>query len=387
MKRTRRIALLFGQDLGYCRDVMRGVWRYAMNMQHWVFRDGPPEMVTLKPLREWRPHGVIALLFIPDVANALARMRVPVVNTTSTLDDRRFPLVEADHLRVGRMAAEYFVERRYRHFGYFGSSWTHVSRTREAGFKEGLAKIEHSFSSCHADYLPRPPQDASWLTVDTQVAHWLRRLAKPVAILCSNDVPARDLADTCRRLQFRVPEDVAILGVDNDELECRLTTPPLSTIELPAERIGFEAAKLLDRMMSGRRPPKAPLYLPPVRVVTRQSTDALGRGEPDGHGGVGVHSGALRRPGWRGRRGPRDRGRPARFGAQVSRRARAGACMTKSGNCASSGRRSCLSRRTTRCRKSRRRSGFLDARRFAVVFRHVTGHTPTGYRRGSRAAD
>jgi LacI family transcriptional regulator len=386
MKRTRRIALLLGQDLGYCRDVMRGVWRYAMNMQHWVFRDGPPEMVTLKPLREWRPHGVIALLFISEVANALARMRVPVVNTTSTLDDKRFPLVEADHSRVGRMAADYFVERRYRHFGYFGSSWTHVSRMREAGFKEGLRKIEHSFSPCYADYLPRPPQDASWLTVDTQVAHWLRRLAKPVAILCSNDVPARDLADACRRLQFRVPEDVAILGVDNDELECRLTTPPLSTIELPAERIGFEAAKLLDRLMSGRRPPKAPLYLPPVRVVTRQSTDALAVANPTVTAAL-----AYIRERYAGPVGVDDVARAIAVGRRdlerKFRRVLGRSVHDQIRHLRIERAKELLVETDHSMPEVAARAGFMDARRFAVVFRHLTGNTPTGYRRRSRARD
>jgi LacI family transcriptional regulator len=386
VKRIRRIALLLGQDLGYCRQLMRGVWRYAMNVQHWVFRDGPPEPVTLKPLREWRPHGVIALLFIPEVADALARMRVPVVNTTSTLDDRRFPLVEADHLLVGRMAAEYFVARRYRNFGYFGSSWTHVSRMREAGFRERLCGVEHSFSSCYAEYLPRPPHDASWLRVDTQVAHWLRKLPKPVAVLCSNDVPARDLAESCRRLQFRVPDDVAILGVDNDELECRLTTPPLSTIELPAERIGFEAAKLLDRMMCGRRPPKSPTYLPPVRVITRQSTDALAVANP-----TVIAALAYIRKHYASPIGVEDVARAIAVGRRDLERKFRGvlgrSVLDEIRQMRLERAKELLAETDHSMPEVATRAGFADSRRFAVVFRQAMGRTPTGYRRGSRAAD
>jgi LacI family transcriptional regulator len=386
MKRIRRIALLLGQELGYCRQVMRGVWRYAMNVQHWVFRDGPPEPVTLKPLREWRPHGVIALLFIPEVADAIARMRVPVVNTTSTLDDKRFPLVEADHVLVGRMAAEYFVERRYRHFGYFGSSWTHVSRMRETGFRDCLRGIEHSFSSCYAEYLPRPPHDASWLRVDTQVARWLGTLPKPVAILCSNDVPARDLADTCRRLQFHVPNDVAILGVDNDEVECRLTTPPLSTIELPAERIGYEAAKLLDRMMAGRRPPKTPLYLPPVRVITRQSTDALAVANPTVNAAL-----AYIRKHYASPVGVDDVARAIAVGRRdlerKFRRVLGRSIHEEIRQMRIERAKELLAETDHSMPEVAARAGFLDARRFAVVFRQVMGSTPTGYRRGSRAAE
>ena len=103
----------------------------------------------------------------------------------------------------------------------------------------------------------------------------LMGLPKPVAILAANDIPARDLTDACRELGFRVPDRVAVLGVDNDEVECGLSDPPLSSIAIPAERIGYAAAELLDRMMAGEKTPPKTTFLPPVRVVTRQSTDTL----------------------------------------------------------------------------------------------------------------
>ena len=103
---------------------------------------------------------------------------------------------------------------------------------------------------------------------------WLEELPKPVAILAANDVPA-ELADACRRFGLRVPDDVALLGVDNDDLECGLTSPPLSSVATPSRRIGYEAAKLLDELMAGRPAPRQGVFLPPTGVVTRVSTDAL----------------------------------------------------------------------------------------------------------------
>ena len=108
---------------------------------------------------------------------------------------------------------------------------------------------------------------------------WLKRLPKPVAVLACNDLPACDLAVVCRSLGLRVPDDVALLGVDNDELECRLATPPISSIDIPAQRIGYEAARLLDQLLHGKRPANRSLFLPPIRVVTRQSTDTLATGD------------------------------------------------------------------------------------------------------------
>lgn len=101
-----------------------------------------------------------------------------------------------------------------------------------------------------------------------------------MAVLADHDVAAHGLADMCQLLGLRVPDDVAILGVDDDELECQLAFPSLSSVAIPAERIGFEAASMLDRMLSGERVPADVLFLPPIRVVTRQSTSMFAVDEP-----------------------------------------------------------------------------------------------------------
>lgn len=385
MENVRRVALLLGQDIGYCREVLRGVQQYSVHRKQWVFRDAPPEAGTLEPLREWRPHGIIALLFHAEVAAALTRLKVPLVNTTSTLSKWDIPLVEADHAAVGRMAAEYFLGKGYRHFGFFGSAWTHVSRTREEGYRARLAEAGFGLATCHAEYLPRPPVGASWRHVDDTVQRWLRSLPKPVAILCSNDVPARDLADACRQLDVNVPQEVSLLGVDNDELECGLTWPSLSSIELPAQRIGYEAARLLDELMQGKKKkrPAEPLFLPPVRVVTRQSTDTRAVDNPvvaaaldfiranlsreftvdDVATGAGV--------------GRRDLERKFRSALDRSvldevRAARVDRV------------RQLLTDTELSMAAIAQRAGFSGARRMSVVFREATGTTPRHYRRRLR---
>ncbi|HEX3600552.1 MAG TPA: XylR family transcriptional regulator, partial [Lacipirellulaceae bacterium] len=271
MASIRRIALLMGQDIGYTRDVLRGVQAYGLNRPGWIFRDGPLDPRILTTLREWKPHGIVAHLFDRKVANALQKLRVPIVNTTNTLKNLKLPLVEVDHLKVGELAADYFLNRGFRHFGYFGSSWTGFSKDREGAFAARVAERGFHVDSCYAEYLPRPPVAESWKGVDAKVRAWLKAIPKPVAILSSNDVPARELAEMCRQLDLHIPEQVALLGVDNDDLECHLCTPHLSSIELAGERIGYEAAKILDNLMNGRRISRRRVTIPPVRVVTRQS--------------------------------------------------------------------------------------------------------------------
>lgn len=275
MADTKRIALLLPQDIGYSRAVLRGVQEYAVSKPHWIFHDAPPTLEVLKPLREWKPHGIIALLFDAEVASALRRMRKPIVNTTSTLALPKMPLVENDHAAIGRMAAEYFLQRGFRNFGYFGSRWMGSSQSREASFRTVIEAAGHTLATCHGDYLPRPAVSDSWVQVDRRIDAWLTSLPKPVAVLAQNDVPARDLADRCRELGLVIPHEVSLMGVDNDELECHLCHPPLTSIAVPGRRIGIEAARVLDEIFRGRKPDPVHRFFPPVRVVARQSTDTL----------------------------------------------------------------------------------------------------------------
>jgi LacI family transcriptional regulator len=270
-----------GQDLGYCRGVFRGIHLYASERKSWVFHDGPPDLRILGPLRQWRPDGIIAHLFDAEFARHALALNTPLVNTTSTILSLKATLVEADNKQIGRLAADHFLQRGFQHYGYYGSAWTGFSKLRERGFRESLSRAGHTLSSCYAEYLPRPPVTTSWTGVDRQVRDWLLGLGKPAAILASNDVPARHLVGMCGQLGLRVPLDVAVLGVDNDELECLLSRPPLSSVVNPAEQIGYEAARQLDRLMSGKRPSRKTILIPPSHVVVRQSTDIIAIADSD----------------------------------------------------------------------------------------------------------
>jgi LacI family transcriptional regulator len=190
------------------------------------------------------------------------------------------PSVDVDHLAVGRLAADYFLNRGYRQFGYFGSHAAYHAQLRQESFREVIEKAGFQLSACHVEYLPRLPNRTSWKRHHAQVQQWLKKLVKPVAILADHDVAAHSLADMCQLLGLRVPDDVAILGVDDDELECQLAYPSLSSVAIPAERIGYEAAAMLDRMLQGERITKDVLFLPPIRVVTRLSTSMFAVDEP-----------------------------------------------------------------------------------------------------------
>jgi len=248
---------------------------YAADKPNWVLRDGPPRLQLVSHVRDWKPHGIIAGLVLQQVAQKLVRMRTPLIDTAYTLPGLKVPTVDVDHTAVGHLAAEYFLERKFGHFGFFGSESAAYSRMQESAFKQRLAEAGHVVSSCYAEYLADLTTPALWKKSAQKTRRWLRHLARPAAIFCCEDAPARYLADVCRQIGLEIPEDTALLGAGNDELDCSLAQPVLSSIAVPSQRIGYEAAALLDRLMSGEARPQEPLLLPPLHVVTRHSTDIM----------------------------------------------------------------------------------------------------------------
>ncbi|MEM1295505.1 MAG: substrate-binding domain-containing protein [Verrucomicrobiota bacterium] len=270
---NQRVAVLLSQDLGYCRRVLSGVLRFAGERRDWHFRDGPPDTELLPALAKWRPHGIIVHLHDRHLAGGLARIGCPVVSTTDTLTAFDLPLVDVDNSEVGRDAARYFLQRGFRNFAYFGSQTARFSQNREQGFQEVLAEAGHVVHSHHAEFLPKPPSGDPWRSLGRRVDEWLAGLPNPIAIFCSNDLPARRIAEACERGGLAVPDEIALLGVDNDSSECRLASPHLSSIDTPAENIGYEAARMLADLMDGRTLPLRRMMLPPLFVATRSSTD------------------------------------------------------------------------------------------------------------------
>ena len=275
MGQTRRIALLLDRGLSFVRGVIQGVRVYAADRPNWVLRDGPPRLDLVSHVREWEPHGIIAGLVLNRVARELVRMGTALVDTAYALPDLEVPTVDVDHTAVGRLAGDYFLERKFGHFGFFGSESAAYSRIQESAFRQRVAEADHAVSSCHAEYLADLTTPTLWRKSARNTQRWLRQLAKPAAVLCCEDAPARYLADICEQIGLKVPEDIALLGLGNDELDCNLSQPALSSIAVPSQRIGYEAAALLDRLMSGKPGPEEPLFLPPLHVVTRHSTDIM----------------------------------------------------------------------------------------------------------------
>lgn len=285
-KSHARVLLLQRKDSGYCRAVMFGALRYVESKGlNWNIQHAPPTREVIDPLLDWKPDGVIAHTTDPDFTESLLATGVTVVSTTYAIPGLPIPVFDVDHQQVGRIAADYFLERGYEHFAFFGSGESLFSTERERGFRERLlSRNEYEVSSFHAEVLPLPLPGASWAELDREAGDWLRALPKPIAVLVSNDSAARRLLELCHRMELSVPGEVAVLGVDNDESECRMATPTLSSISLPSERIGFLAAERLNELLSGekkkRKKEESPHLIEPLYCIARQSTDAQATDDP-----------------------------------------------------------------------------------------------------------
>lgn len=277
-----RIAIVMTHGYSYFRNVLRGIRRYAESQPRWVFMTIAAEPRALKALAEFRPAGLIAAVDTEALAKSLAASRRVVVDVSAILHrSLPFPRVGVDNREVGRLAAQHFLERGLRQFAFVGNPDWHYSTAREEAFCNLIGQVHGKVARFHDRMEHTFDARGQQQPLDRRVHRWLSALPKPIGVFTPNDLWGVRVTEVCRQNDLRVPEDVAVLGVDNDDLFCELARPPLSSVIVPAERIGHEAAALLDRLLSGEKPPQEPILLPPLGVVVRRSTDVLAIDDPD----------------------------------------------------------------------------------------------------------
>jgi LacI family transcriptional regulator len=224
----------------------------------------------------WRGDGVLTVVNRrDDLAEFLGSLNCPIVDFGCYRPDLPFHRVTGDHEQIGRLGAEHFLSREFRHLAFFALSVSPVEALRLKGFKD----------ACGKEGAPRPfvwelPQMTDWAAANRWLARRLRRAAKPLGVLAFNDEAASWIEDSCRAANLQVPEEVAILGVDDNDLICLNQPVPLSSIAHDREKVGYEGAATLARLMDGEDIPLVPKFIPPDGVVPRQSSDATAVEEP-----------------------------------------------------------------------------------------------------------
>lgn len=278
MKRLRRVAMLANVSRRYDRRAAQGVAAYARDKGRWNLYIEEDPLTKLPRLDQWDGDGIIANFDERRIAVAVSRLMIPVVAIGSGhrwYDPRSgIPYFTTDNQAIARLAAEHLLDCGFSRLAFFGNPSSRLHRwshERKQAFEE---RARAAGVPCFT-YQGHPLGAQHWIEQFEELARWLRRLETPIGLFASTDIGARQVLEACQTIGLRVPSDVAVVGVDNDEMICELTSPPLSSIEQGSLRMGYEAAELLDRLMAGRTAGALRRAIAPEALVARLSTDVL----------------------------------------------------------------------------------------------------------------
>jgi LacI family transcriptional regulator len=294
MAANRQIILVTDVANPHLRKIAMGVAAYAHEKGNWNFQvvQQPFEhlfyleqdpLENLPDLRKWRADGIIAPFLDQKMAKTIHRLNVPVVGIEADYGwgDPKWgiPYFATDNEAIGQLAAKDLIERGFKHLAFCGiplTRFTGWSERRQLAFQQCAREAG---IPCSVFVGPSNVKKPGGLL--DELSAWLISLEKPVGLMACYDVRARHVLMACRSQALLVPEDVAVIGVDNDEFLCELSSPPLSSIEQGSRTIGLRAALLLDQLMSGRKATRMKHVVEPDGIVTRRSSDLLSIEDPD----------------------------------------------------------------------------------------------------------
>jgi LacI family transcriptional regulator len=277
MRKRPKVALLIESSRAYGRGLLRGIAAYARTHRPWSIYVEPHglEQPTPEWIRTWDGDGILARVIDRTTSDLLLATGIPTIDLRGALEDSGLPLVGLDSPAAARLAFEHLRDRGFRNMAFCGvQPGQYRFLDQRASEFVRLAKEDGCwFSSFPAAGTSDSAQN--WDDEQRQMARWVDKLHKPVGILACHDDRGHQLLNACREADVAVPDDVAVVGIDNDEVLCELSSPPLSSVDSNTTQIGYKAAELLDQMMAGKIKLSGTTLVPPAGVVARRSTDAL----------------------------------------------------------------------------------------------------------------
>lgn len=278
----KRIALAFNRDRSYWRRVLHGLLSLDLARTEWELH-GIPGLTDdhVERLKRWRPDGIIANLADPETEQALKRLEVPIVDISDRRAGSLMARVGIDHNAVGRLGARHMIELGFRHFAYFGDNGWDCSCQHLEGFTHEVESAGRAGNIYTPPPLPSLDMSQAWTSADDILADWLASIPKPFGLMLGDDEWGLWITQVAHRAGLRIPDDVAILGVNDDTLNCEMASPALSSIQVPLSRIGHEAGVMLADMIYEDADNTQNLLLPPLGIASRQSTSVLAVNDPD----------------------------------------------------------------------------------------------------------
>lgn len=276
MPEMPHVAVLIETSREYGRGLLRGVAWYVRRRGPWSVYFHPMGLDDQPPpwLKTWRGDGILARINNHRMAEAVLASGLPAVDLRGALAGLGLPHIGPDNRAVVRQALEHLVERGFRQFAFYGAP-PGQNRFLDLRGEHFRNLVEQSGYECRVfGRGGRRRRSEPWEQQQQRIAEWLRKLPTPVGLACSSDEEALDVLDACRRAGRAVPDQVAVISVDNDEYICLFARPTLTSIDVNPEEIGCQAAALLQRMIAGAKAPADSEEIAPRGVVARGSTEA-----------------------------------------------------------------------------------------------------------------
>lgn len=282
-----RILMMTDFSESYGVKLLQGILKYSHEHMPWVvgriplsFRDGNKLHAAADIAQHWKADAILGQFRSSEDVRVFQERGIIPIAQDYLQSIPGIVNITGDYTNAGRMAARYFMEKGLRHFAFYGLREIIWSDGRREGFLEEAAKA--GFPLHHSDILEIKDINTSWWYNADKLTHWLRSLPKPVGILCCDDNRAYNIWEACASSQLsglRIPDDIMVLGVDNDETVCRLCQPQLSSVALDVEAGGYQVAALLEELLNlppeKRKAEYKDIVVRPTHVVTRASTDTL----------------------------------------------------------------------------------------------------------------
>jgi LacI family transcriptional regulator len=275
MAKRPLVALLIETSNSYARGLLRGIHAYLREHRPWSIYlpelgrgESPPNW-----LKSWGGDGIIARIENSRIARAVRDCRLPAVDLSAGRLVPELPCVETDNEEIARLALDHLFERGFRNLAYCGDDRFPWSLDRGRWFGRLAAEAECSVSVYRGG--SRRGAAAAWEQEEKELAAWIRELPTPCGLMACYDIRGRQVLEVCRRSGIAVPDEIAVIGVDDDDLLCNLSDPPLSSVVPDTHRTGYAAADLLDQMMCGESVEPGVRLIKPTGIVTRQSSDVL----------------------------------------------------------------------------------------------------------------
>jgi LacI family transcriptional regulator len=274
-----KIILLSDFEEQYGKDLLRGITRYAKDHGPWTFCRMPTHYRQtlgmdgiLSWAKEWEADGVIGLFQDDDEVKKFTQAGIPVIAQDFKERLAGVPGITGDYRETGRVGAEYFLKKGFKHFAFYGFNNIVWSRERALGFEERVR--EAGYDVHYYEHQGAHAVDL-WYYKPSELSRWLNALPKPIGLMACDDNQGHHVTEAARHANIRIPDEVAVLGVDNDEMICDLSDPPLSSIALDTEKSGYEAARVLAQMIAQKTCSAEDIIVQPTQVITRHSTDVF----------------------------------------------------------------------------------------------------------------